>query len=104
MVVTMKPLRDINRKHRCWPGTHPTPRTNQASKYKAKLNLLSYLQMTDLKNKATSKAEYANTDLKNKATSKAEYANTQQDLPDLWVYIAHLSIHARLFGWEGLFY
>jgi hypothetical protein len=91
MVVMMKPepLRDINRKHRCWPGTHPTPRTNQASKYKAKLNLLSYLQMTDLKNKAT---------------SKAEYANTQEGLPDLWVYIAHLSIHARLFGWEGLFY
>ena len=28
-----------------------------------------------------------------------EYTNTQQDLPVEWVYLAHLSRHARLSGW-----
>ena len=38
----------------------------------------------------------------NNATSKAEYTN-QQGLPDYWIYLVHLSRHARFFGLRGLF-
>ena len=39
----------------------------------------------------------------NKSTSKAEYTNTQQDLPVNRYNLVHLTRHARLFGWRGLF-
>ena len=39
----------------------------------------------------------------NKATSKAEYTNTQQDLPVNEYNLVHLTRHAKLFGWRGLF-
>jgi len=32
------------------------------------------------------------------ATSKAEYTNTQQDLRVQWIYLVHLTRHARLFS------
>ena len=35
---------------------------------------------------------------KNNVTSKAEYTNTQQDLRVQWIYLVHLTRHARLFS------
>jgi len=65
------PIQDITRSCHHWPGTHPTPRTNQAEECKARSNWQSYPQRFHLK--------------QNIATSKAEYSNTQQGLPD-WGY------------------
>ena len=39
----------------------------------------------------------------NNATSNAEYPNTQQGLPVNGYNLVHLTKHAKLFGWRGLF-
>ena len=38
-----------------------------------------------------------------KATNKTEYTNTQQDLTVNGYNLVHLTRHARLFSWRGLF-
>jgi hypothetical protein len=47
--TTRKPVRGITRQSHCWPGTDPTPLTNQLEKYSAQPNQLSYVQKTHLK-------------------------------------------------------
>jgi hypothetical protein len=45
----MKPIRGITQQSHNWLGPDPTPWTNQAARYKAKSNQLSFLQKTHLK-------------------------------------------------------
>ena len=87
-VSRRSPFHDITRSCHRWPGTDPTPRTNQAGEYKARSDWQTCPPKYLMK--------------QNWATSKAEYANTQQDLPD-WGYTLALYLDMKGFWLEGLF-